>query len=111
MNGLDMEFGSWTNGLSEGTSNAYDNYYLAHPYLKLIKSGEVGTKELDDKVRRILRLAFLTTMNKNKPFGNIASEEHRAIAKEIGEEGIVLLKNQKMYCQLTLLKLKDCCNW
>ena len=64
MNGLDMEFGSWTNGLSEGTSNAYDNYYLAHPYLKLIKSGEVGTKELDDKVRRILRLAFLTTMNK-----------------------------------------------
>ena len=64
MNGLDMEFGSWTNGLSEGTSNAYDNYYLAHPYLKLIKSGEVGTNELDDKVRRILRLAFLTTMNK-----------------------------------------------
>ena len=53
MNGLDMEFGSWTNGLSEGTSNTYDNYYLAHPYLKLIKSGEVGTKELDDKVRRI----------------------------------------------------------
>ena len=50
-------------------------------------------------------------MNKNKPFGNIASEEHRAIAKEIGEEGIVLLKNQKMYCQLTLPKLKDCCNW
>ena len=28
-NGLDMEFGSWTNGLSNGASNAYDNYYLA----------------------------------------------------------------------------------
>ena len=106
MNGLDMEFGSWTNGLSEGTSNAYDNYYLAHPYLKLIKSGEVGTKELDDKVRRILRLAFLTTMNKNKPFGNIASEEHRAIAKEIGEEGIVLLKNQKNVLPINISKTK-----
>ncbi|MPL56356.1 Beta-glucosidase BoGH3A [bioreactor metagenome] len=106
MNGLDMEFGSWTNGLSEGTSNAYDNYYLAHPYLKLIKSGEVGTKELDDKVRRILRLAFLTTMNKNKPFGNIASEEHRAIAKEIGEEGIVLLKNQKNVLPINAAKTK-----
>lgn len=94
-NGLDMEFGSWTNGLSEGTSNAYDNYYLAYPYLKLIKSGKVGTKELDDKVRRILRLAFNTTMNRNKPFGSIASAEHKAVAKQVGEEGIVLLQNQK----------------
>ena len=35
-NGLDLEFGSWTNGLSMGLSNAYDSYYLAVPYLKLI---------------------------------------------------------------------------
>ena len=50
-NGLDMEFGSWTNGLSNGASNAYDNYYLANPYLNLIREGKVGTTELDDKVR------------------------------------------------------------
>ncbi|AKH93707.1 glycoside hydrolase family 3 C-terminal domain-containing protein [Elizabethkingia anophelis] len=92
-NGLDMEFGSWTNGLSAGTRNAYDNYYLAKPYLDLIKSGKVGTTELDDKVRRILRLAYNTTMNPNKPLGNIASEDHMSVAKEIGEEGIVLLQN------------------
>lgn len=92
-NGLDMEFGSWTNGLSAGTRNAYDNYYLAKPYLDLIKSGKVGTTELDDKIRRILRLAYNTTMNPNKPLGNIASEDHMAVAKEIGEEGIVLLQN------------------
>ena len=66
-NGLDMEFGSWTNGLSNGASNAYDNYYLADPYLKLIREGKVGTKELDDKVRRILRLAYRTTMDRNRP--------------------------------------------
>ena len=47
-NGLDMEFGSWTNGLSNGASNAYDNYYLANPYLNLIREGKVGTTELDD---------------------------------------------------------------
>ncbi len=39
-----MEFGSWTNGLSTGTRNAYDNYYQAYPYLKLIKEGKAGTK-------------------------------------------------------------------
>lgn len=106
LNGLDMEFGSWTNGLSEGASNAYDNYYLANPYLKLIKSGELSTKELDDKVRRILRMAFLTTMNKNRPLGNIASEDHKAIAKEIGEEGIVLLKNDKQVLPILSNKAK-----
>lgn len=105
-NGLDMEFGSWTNGLSAGTSNAYDNYYLAKPYLDLIKSGKVGTKELDDKVTRILGLAFKTTMNKNKPLGNVASEDHKAVAKQVGEEGIVLLKNQNNVLPIDLSKVK-----
>lgn len=93
-NGLDLEFGSWTNGLSNGASNAYDNYYLANPYLNLIKEGKVGTAELDDKVRRILRLVFRTNMNLNKPFGSLCSPEHLAAARQIGEEGIVLLKNE-----------------
>ena len=92
-NGLEMEFGSWTNGLSAGTSNAYDNYYLAKPYLDLINSGKVGTKDLDEKVRRILRLAFHTTMNKNRPFGSFVSPEHSSAGLRIAQEGIVLLKN------------------
>lgn len=62
-NGLDLEFGSWTNGLSNGSSNAYDNYYLANPYRDLLASGEVSEKQLDDKVRRVLRLIFRTAMN------------------------------------------------
>lgn len=106
-NGLDLEFGSWTNGLSAGTKNAYDNYYLAQPYLNLIKSGKVGTKELDDKVSRLLNLAYKTTMNKNKPFGSIASEEHKAVAKQVGEEGIVLLKNDKNILPIDLNKVKS----
>ena len=105
-NGLDLEFGTWTNGLSKGTSNAYENYYLAKPYLDLIKSGKVGTKELDDKVRRVLGLAYKTSMNKNKPYGSIASEEHIAAAKQIASEGIVLLQNQKATLPINLAKTK-----
>lgn len=101
-NGLDMEFGSWTNGLSNGASNAYDNYYLANPYLDKIRKGEVGTEELDDKVRRILRLAFRTTMDRNRPFGSFNSPEHLEAARKIGEEGIVLLKNDRSLLPLDL---------
>ncbi len=92
-NGLDLEFGTWTDGLKSGALSAYDTYYLAMPYLNMIKEGKVGTKELDEKVRNVLRLTFLTAMNRNKPFGSLHSDEHYAAAKKIGEEGIVLLKN------------------
>ena len=105
-NGLDMEFGSWTNGLSNGASNAYDNYYLADPYLKLIREGKVGTKELDDKVRRILRLAYRTTMDRNRPYGSLCSEAHFAAARSIGEEGIVLLQNRNDLLPIDLNRAK-----
>lgn len=92
-NGLDLEFGSWTDGLRSGTKNAYDNYFLAYPYLEKIRSGEVGTEELDSKVRRILRLAYRTVMDRNRPLGSLCSDEHYAAARRIGGEGMVLLKN------------------
>ena len=92
-NGLDMEFGSWTNGLTMGKTNAYDSYFLANPYLERIRSGQVGTTELDDKARRILRLIFRTSMNPEHKTGKFTSPEHYAAARKIGAEGIVLLKN------------------
>lgn len=94
-NGLDMEFGSWTNGLNWGTSNAYDRYYLADPYLALLRSGKVSEKELDDKVRRILRLVFRTTMAPDRPYGSFGTEEHAEAGRKIAEEGIVLLQNDR----------------
>ena len=105
-NGLDMEFGSWTNGLSNGASNAYDNYYLADPYLQLIREGKVGTKELDDKVRRILRLAYRTNMDRNRPYGSLCSDAHFAAARQIGEEGIVLLQNKNNVLPIDLNRAK-----
>ncbi len=92
-NGLDLEFGSWTNGLSWTASNAYDNYYLALPFREGIKSGKYSVSTLDDKARRVLRLIFRTTMSGKRGFGSLCSDEHYAAARQIADEGIVLLKN------------------
>lgn len=105
-NGLDMEFGSWTDGMRFGASNAYDKYYLAQPYLQLIKEGKVGTKELDDKVRRVLRLTFRTTMNPNRPYGSFATEEHAMAARTIAQEGIVMLKNDNNFFPIDTKRVK-----
>lgn len=105
-NGMDMEFGTWTNGLNWGASNAYDNYYLAKPYLDLIKQGKVGTDELNDKARRVLRLIFRTNMAKEQHYGSFASPEHALAGRTIAENGIVLLQNNKNLLPLDLKKYK-----
>jgi len=92
-NGLDLEFGTHTNGLNAGTNNAYDNYYLANPYLQLLKEGKESIDILDQKVRNVLRLIGHTSANKERGFGRFACPEHSATAREIADEGIVLLKN------------------
>ena len=91
--GMDLEYGTWTDGLQSGPSNAYDRYHLAQPYLEGIKSGKYGTDELDDKVRRILRLQFRTNLAEGRGYGRFVCPEHSAAARRIAGEGIVLLKN------------------
>ena len=100
-NGLDLEFGTWTDGLTMGRTNAYDSYHMAEAYKRLIKEGKFSTKELDEKVRRVLRLFYRTTMNKNKPYGFLCSEAHYDAARKIAQEGIVLLKNEGNLLPLT----------
>lgn len=100
--GVDLEFGSWTDGLSEGKKNAYDAYYLADPYLEGLRSGKYDVEGLDAKCRRVLRLIFRTAMRSGKPFGSLCSEEHYRAARAIGDAGIVLLKNDGR-----LLPVKD----
>lgn len=93
LNGLDIEMGTWTNGLTSESKSPYSDYYLADPYLNMIRSGEVPESTVDDKARNILRLIFRTAMNPDRPFGSATSPEHYAAAKRIGDEAIVLLKN------------------
>ena len=93
-NGLDLEFGTWTDGLTMGRTNAYDSYHMAEAYRRLILEGKYTTKELDEKVRRVLRLFYRTTMQREKPYGFLCSEAHYDAARKIAQEGIVLLKNE-----------------
>ena len=92
-NGLDLEFGTWTDGLTMGKTNAYRSYFLADVYKKAILDGTYTTRELDEKVRRVLRLHFRTTMNRNKGVGFMCNEAHYATARKVAVGGIVLLKN------------------
>jgi beta-glucosidase len=97
LNGLDIEMGTGTDGLTTSTKNAYDSYYLADPFLKLLISGEIDEDVLNDKVRRILRLMFRTNMASNRPFGRVNNPEHIDVARKIAGEGIVLLKNEASF--------------
>ena len=100
-NGLDLEFGTWTDGLTMGKTNAYDSYFLAAAYKQKILDGTYTTKELDDKVRRLLRLFYRTSMNRQKPYGFLCSDDHYQAALRIAQEGIVLLKNEGHLLPLT----------
>ncbi|MDD7304198.1 MAG: glycoside hydrolase family 3 C-terminal domain-containing protein [Prevotellaceae bacterium] len=93
-NGLDLEMGSFTDGLSmEAPLNSYDKYYLAKAYLEKCRKGEVPESVINDKAGRMLRLILRTSMAENRGFGSMNSPEHVATARKIAQEGIVLLKN------------------
>lgn len=105
-NGLDLEFGTWTNGLNMSSSNSYDTYYLADPYLAKLRSGEASEDVLNDKAGRVLKLIFRTAMNNDKPAGSMRSPEHYDAARKIAGEGIVLLKNDNKVLPIDLDKTR-----
>jgi beta-glucosidase len=106
MNGLDIEMGSYTNGLSSKAKFGYEDFYLAQPFLNLIKKGDVPVSILDDKVRRILRMTFRTTMMGERPYGRFVCDDHSVAARRVAEEGIVLLKNDKQFLPVSPGKYK-----
>lgn len=98
--GMDMEFGTGTNGVDRNVENAYDYYHMAKPYKEKILAGELPVEELDEKVRRVLRLNFRTQMGGN--FGSMCTPEHFADCRKIGSAGIVLLKNEDNVLPMSL---------
>ncbi len=91
--GLDLEYGTGTDGLYTKGKTEYDKYKLADDYLERLRDGRASLETLDDKAGRVLKLIFRTAMNTHKPFGSLNSPEHLDAARRIGAEGIVLLKN------------------
>ena len=92
--GLDIEMGTFTDGKLKESEFTYDDYHLAKPFEQLLKEGKVPMSVLDEKVSRVLRVIFRTAMNPNKVIGNQCSEAHYEACRKIGEEGIVLLRNE-----------------
>jgi beta-glucosidase len=98
LNGLDLEM---------GTDKQYDGYYLAQPYWELLKSGALPPAGLDEKVRRNLRVMFAThVLDAGRKSGSLNTAAHQAVAREVAEEGVVLLKNAGNILPLDAAKLK-----
>ena len=91
-NGLDIEMGTPSSS-NISKRFPYNNNYLAQPFLDKIITGEIEEYLLNDKVKRILRLMYRTSLNKNRPFGSVNNKKHLNTAYKVATEGIVLLKN------------------
>jgi len=94
--GLDIEMGTYTDGKLRESEFGYDDYYLAKPFEQLINEQKVPMSVLDDKVARVLRFMFRTGMNPKKVIGSMCSEAHYDACRQIGEEGIVMLRNESI---------------
>lgn len=99
--GLDIEMGTYTDGKLKEAQFGYNDYYLARPYEELLTQGKLPISTLNDKAARVLRTIFRTAMNRNKVTGSLCSEAHYDACREIGEEGIVLLKNKDQILPIT----------
>ena len=94
--GLDIEMGTDHTDQIPNEQFRYQDYYLADAFERLVNEGKVPMSVLDEKVARVLRLIFRTAMNTRKVVGKQCSEDHYDACRQIGEEGIVLLKNDKV---------------
>lgn len=83
--GLDLEMGS---------GPKFDDYRLARAYRDGIQAGTYPLAQLDDKVRRNLRMLFASKGLGGRKPGSINTAEHRQVARKIAEESAVLLKNE-----------------
>lgn len=91
--GLDIEMGTGTDGKTSDKSLGYDTYFMANPLETLVREGKISMDIINDKAARVLRTIFRTAMNPNKVIGSLCSETHYEVCQKIGEEGIVLLRN------------------
>ncbi len=105
--GLDIEMGTYTDGKTKESEFGYEQYHLANPFEQLIKEGKVPMSVLDEKASRVLRTIFRTAMNPKKVIGSQCSEAHYEVCRQIGEEGIILLKNDRNILPLDASKYNN----
>jgi beta-glucosidase len=91
--GTDIEMGT---DLSMLPNPDYSKFHLADSALAMVKRGEVAESFVNEKVRRILRVMFAINKFGKKSTGKFGTEKHKSNALKVAEEGIVLLKNDKI---------------
>lgn len=115
-NGTDLEMGTdlvlsrknvSQTGVGKTAATVYDRFYLANPALELFQNGTVPVSVLDEKVRRILRVMFKSSVFVKTSPGEYGSDAHIATAKKVAEESIVLLKNEGKILPLDPSKIKS----
>ena len=110
------DWGATAHCSSEGCMNAGLSLEMPAPLKykpkqlrRKLEEGKFTEDKLNDNVKRILRVMFLTGVfndPKTLPPGSRNTPEHQAIARQIAEEGIVLLKNDNNLLPLDLNSLK-----
>lgn len=80
---------------------------------ELVKEGKVTEQQIDEAVKKILRLKFQWKLF-DEPFTNPKNElskaelnEHRALAREVARQSIVLLKNENQTLPLQKDKIRS----
>ncbi len=81
--------------------------FMADALLQAVKDGKVPESTIDDKVRRIVWAIMKTDEEKPNGKAEANSPAHQALAKEIAENAIVLLKNDRATLPLNPANLKS----
>ena len=98
LNGLDIEMGT-SQRRDKGIDSrhfTWDECYLGNDFLQMLQSGEIPESVVNEKARRVLALIFRTAYCGKTTHGNQDFAAHAAVAREIADEGIVLLKNGRL---------------
>jgi len=87
-------------------SMACNSLDFIHIMKELVSEGKISEKRIDQSVRRILKLKYKLGLFDNpypvsKKPELLGSEDHRAIATQLAEESIVLLKNKDQFLPIT----------
>ena len=76
---------------------------------KALAANEISESQIDEMVRRLLRVMFLAGImdGKSELNGSIDTPEHRKITRDAATAGIVLLKNQKEILPIDRKKIRS----
>ncbi len=100
-------------GLNIRTDFTEPEVYI-EPLRELIHEGRIPIKEIDERVRPILRVKYLLGLfdkpyleNPEKADEIVARNEHQKVALQASRESLILLKNENSLLPLNLANLKN----